>query len=435
MWFKSASSLAIALLTSPFLWSQETLNVLPSVVRLRAEQGATVQHRLAVTGTSGISGLSLSWSGGNWFYGILSTTKVPGYASLSANARSLGPGVYAGQMTIRSKTTAANNPQVVRVELEVTSPSSAYPLAVYRDSLNVIKVAEHGLSPGSSGAAFPSDPGAGQAKSGETFVAARAADNALWANVYFPAAKTWSQWQNGGGAIQGRPSVAAVSGTQAYIAARDPWGSLWLKPFSRLTGFGAWIPLGGTFGTDPAIAACADGSVTVAGRDTSSGVWIGRYVPASGFQGWVWLGSNFQGAPSIACGTDNALYVVARSATLLRLARVQGNSSVWHDSPGIAAAGDPKVVASGTGTVFALVQDAAQTVWFRPFVEGTGTNWIQWMNSKGAMQSHAPAAIRGLLYIAGRNASSQMLWYRSSPGTWATAPGVVIAGSPASAPF
>lgn len=436
MQFKIACSFGITLLASPLLWSQESLNVLPSVVRLRAEQGVAVQRRLAITGTPGISGLSLSWSGGSWFYGMLSTTKAPGYAALSGNARSLTPGVYAGQMTLRSATPARNNPQTIRVELEVVPPTAAYPLAVFRDSLNVIKVAEHGLPPGSSGASFPSDPAAGQAQTGETFVTARAADNALWANVYYPSSKTWSQWQNAGGTIQGRPSVAAVSGTQAYIAARDPWGSVWLKPFSRVTGFGAWIALGGTLGSDPAITACGDGSVTVAGRDPSSGVWIGRYVPNSGFQGWVSLGSGFQGAPSIACGTDMALYVVARStSSLMRLARVEGGSWVWHDSPGVTAAADPKVVVTGTGTVFALVQDASQTVWFRPFVEGTGANWIQWMNSKGSMQSFAGAAVRGLLYIAGRNASSQLLWYRSSPGTWAVAPGALIAGSPSSAPF
>jgi hypothetical protein len=437
MLFKFACSLAIALLTSPFLWSQESLNLLPTVVRLRAEQGATAQRRLAVTGTAGISGLSLSWSGGKWFYGILSTTKVPGYVAVSANARSLAPGVYTGQMTLRSSKPAMNNPQTIRVELEVVPPAAAYPLAVFRDSLNVIRVAEYGLPPGSSGAAFASDPGAAQARSGETFVAARAADNSLWANVYFPASKTWSQWQSGGGAIQGRPSVAVVSASQSYIAARDPWGSVWLKPFSRLTGFGSWLALGGTLGSDPAATACADGAVYIAGRDPSTGIWIGRYSPASGFSGWMSLGTGFQGSPAVACGTDNAAYVVARdTSSVLKLARVEGASWAWHPSTGVTAASDPKVVVTGTGSVFAIVQDAAQTVWFRPFIEGTGSNWVQWMNSRGAVQSFSGAGVRGLLYIVGRNASSQLVWYRSSPGTWsAPVSGAVATGSPSAAPF
>jgi hypothetical protein len=177
--------------------------------------------------------------------------------------------------------------------------------------------------------------------------------------------------------------------------------------------------------------------VYIAGRDPSTGIWIGRYSPASGFSGWMSLGTGFQGSPAVACGTDNAAYVVARdTSSVLKLARVEGASWAWHPSTGVTAASDPKVVVTGTGSVFAIVQDAAQTVWFRPFIEGTGSNWVQWMNSRGAVQSFSGAGVRGLLYIVGRNASSQLVWYRSSPGTWsAPVSGAVATGSPSAAPF
>ncbi len=183
----------LALVGTPTITrAAESLSMLPSTVRLRAEQGYHVQRRLEVTGTTGISGLSTSWSGASWFMSVLSSTKAPAYIQMTGLAASLQPGIYSGQLTLRSAVAATNNPQVIRVELEVTPKATHYPVSVFRDSLGVIRSSEFNLPFTTSGATQASDPSASQASTGETFVVARSAANSIAANVYFPASRTWS---------------------------------------------------------------------------------------------------------------------------------------------------------------------------------------------------------------------------------------------------
>ncbi|MCC6590436.1 MAG: hypothetical protein IT168_27335 [Bryobacterales bacterium] len=339
-------------------------------------------------------------------------------------------------LTLRSPVAAANNPQVIRVELEVTPKATRSPVSVFRDSLGVVRSAEPGLSFTSSGATQSSDPSASQASTGETFVVARSSANSIAANVYFPASRTWSNWQVSGGSIAGRPSVAAVSSMQAYVLARDSYGSYWMLPFSRNTGFGSWVFLGGTLATDPATAACPDGNFWVAGRDQYGNVWVRQYRPGSGPGNWIQVGSQLQGSPGLACGTDNAAYVAARDlSNVVSMIRFDGVSpSPAYAATGLTAATDPAVAITGHGVVFAVFTDAARAVWFRPFTEGTGNNWGQWMSAGGSIARFSSAAVRGLLFIAGADAYGNLSWYRSSPAAWTATPGAVAGGALSSAP-
>lgn len=428
----------LALVGTPSITrAAESISLLPSTVRLRAEQGYYVQSRLEVKGTTGISGLSASWSGGSWFMSVLSSTKVPAYIQMTGLATSLQPGTYSGSLTLRSSVTAANNPQVIRVELQVTPRASRYPVSIFRDSLGVIRSSEFGLSFTSSGATQASDPSSSQASTGETFVVARSSANSIAANVYFPATRTWSNWQVSGGSIAGRPAVAAVSSIQAYAVARDSSGAYWTLPFSRTSGFGSWASLGGVLATDPAAAACYNGDFWVAGRDQSGNVWVRQFRSGSGWGNWTAVGSGLQGSPGLTCGTDNAAYIAARdTSNVLRMIRYSGTTiSPSYAATGLAVTGDPALAVSGLGVVFAVVTDAAQAVWYRPFTEGTGNNWTQWMKAGGNRPRYSAAAVRGLLYIPGADPYGNLSWYRSSPAAWTASPGAIVGGALSSAPY
>lgn len=414
----------------------QSISPLPSVIHLRAEQGYSTQYRVAITGTGTVTQISASWSGGSWFYSIVNGTSLPTTLVMSANARSLTAGLYTGYVTVRAGSTATNSPQTVRVDFEVTPPASRSAVSVFRSPLGVVQAAEFGAAAISSSATPGSDPASSQAASGETYVAARSQTNSLIAGVYYPASKSWSSWQNAGGVIQGQPAVAAVSSTQSYVVVKDNYSTYWLVPFSRTAGFGAWTALNGVFATDPTAAACPDGTVYIAGRDNYNAIWAGRYVPGSGFQGWSYGAGVFAGKPSVACGVnDAAAYIAARdNYGAVWMGRFASGAWAWNSGGGVFTS-DPKVAVTGLGVVFAVLQDSGGVVWFRPFTEGTGNNWQQWMNSKGIVQAFAPSAIRGLLYIAARDSGNQLLWYRSSTAAWSAAAGITLTGAPASAPY
>ncbi len=378
-----------------------------------------------VNGSTGVSSvLTLSWMAGSGAtsYDVYFGASSPPSFVANTTQTTYNPGTLNGATNYYWKIVAKDS---------VGSTSSATwsfttvwpnrtPTAVFRDTDSSIRMTRQGSATlYNGGGVFASDPNASQNASGDTFVVARDNYDALWATVFNANTLSWSSWTYGGGITKGMPSIAVTTGGTAYIAARDNWDSYWLTSYTQGTGFGSWTHLAGIFSTDPVVAACADQSIYIVGRDDWGALWNGRYVPGSGFQEWQFGGGIIQGNPAVTCGTDNSLYVAVRDDwNSLWLARVQGSTWLGWSHGGGVMNGDPQVAASGNGIIYTVVRDGGGAVWYRRYTEGTSGGWQNWIMTGGVLQSAAPAANGGELYVAGPDGNNELWWYQATGNQW-----------------
>ena len=96
---------------------------------------------------------------------------------------------------------------------------------------------------------------------------------------------------------------------------------------------------------------------------------------------------------------------------------------------------DPQVAAGGTGTIYSVVQDSGNVAWYVGYTEGTPAGWQSWVQTGGVLPTLGPAALGGALFIAGRDVSNNLWWYRSTDSHWTSiANHGVAAGAFAAAP-
>lgn len=294
------------------------------------------------------------------------------------------------------------------------------PMAVYRIYNNGIQaLAFDSVNASTALGVTRGDPGAAQSAAGDTFVCARDLQNGLWMNVYLSAGQRWKGWVSAGSSSPGTPGVAAAPDGAAWVAIRDSAGSFWLRSYRTDTGFGAWINLGGAFSSDPSVTVANDGSIYVVGAGVTPNqgqISSGRYVAGSGFGGWVVGTTTATGRPAAASGSDGAVYVAVRYADgTCGMSRLSGNSwGIWYPTPK-AMASDPQLAATG-GRIYAMGWDATNRVYVNAFQEGSGNGWFGWADTYGVVTTAAIATLRGEFYIVGRDANTDIWWYRSGVG-------------------
>ena len=353
---------------------------------------------------------SCTWdisSGDSWYTWNPTATQT-GSAQINFNFSANTTG------TIRTGTT-----YIAYQSLAITQDPRA-PVLAFRDVNGGIDTQSFGTtSLKLGGGIFASDPTIAQLANGDTVAIARDTYSSLWANVFSAASQSWGSWSFGGGLTQGTPAVATDIYGTAWVAVRDNYNSYWLNSYYPGTNFGSWIYLAGIFSTDPVVASAPDGSIYIIGKDTYNSLWSGRYVPGSGFVGWQYGAGILKGKPSVAVGTDGVAYVAARdNFNSLWLARVQGDVWLgWTYGGGIMSS-DPQVAALRDGRVSVVLADTGSVIWHREYTEGTSNGWQNWANTGGILQNFAPAGDDGDLYIAGRDQSNSLWWYRLNANQW-----------------
>jgi hypothetical protein len=287
------------------------------------------------------------------------------------------------------------------------------PAAAFRNAQSRVNLLLFGvLNPFNAGGVFGSQPSVASDEVGSVWAAAKDTWSGIWLNRFDPGPKTFTGWLFAAGVASGAPALASASGV-TFLSIRDPWGAYWLNSYSAAAGLGSWLNLGGVFSVDPAMTACPDGSLYLAGKDNWNSLWGGRYIPGSGFQGWHWGQGILKGKLSAACGSDNAAYILARDNwDGVWINRLSGNTwSGWQFGGGNAGR-DPQI-AAGQGQLFVSVVDPWGGVYYRRFLEGAGNNWQDWKTTQGSLDDAAPVVLGSEFYVAGRDTSNNLWWYRS----------------------
>lgn len=293
------------------------------------------------------------------------------------------------------------------------------PAAAFRNAQSRVNLLLFGiLNPFNAGGVFGSQPSLSVGAAGDIWAAAKDTSSGTWLNRFEAGPKAFTGWMFAGGVASGAPAVATAP-SATFLGIRDPWGAYYLNSYTSVAGFGNWLNLGGVFSTDPAMAVCPDGSFYLVGKDNWNSLWGGRYLPGSGFQGWQWGQGILKGKLSVACGSDNAAYVVARDnwngVWINRLS--SGTWTGWHFGGGNAGR-DPQV-AAGLGQLYISVIDPWGGVYYRRFLEGTGNNWQNWVAAQGTLDDAAPAVLGSEFYLAGRDLSNNLWWFRvGAPSAW-----------------
>jgi hypothetical protein len=270
----------------------------------------------------------------------------------------------------------------------------------------------------SAGGYLSSDPGLSQNSLGDSFVVATNAGGQVWMNIFQNDAQSWKGWMFGGSPFPCNPAVVATAEGGAYLAVRDGSAQYWIQRYLPATSLQGWIGLGGSFASDPALAVRTDGTVYVIGRTNSGIVQSGRYVPGLGFQGWVSGGGSPAGKPSVTRGSDGAAYVAIRATSgSLWMARLDGDSwGSWYSGGGTLAT-DPQVAATA-GTIYAVIRSGNGGTYVKPFGEGAGNGWQDWIFTGGYLESASIAAWKGRFFVVGRNSINDLWWYQSGGGIW-----------------
>ena len=326
-------------------------------------------------------------------------------------------------------------PWSMAISLPGTQPCT--PVAAFRDTAGAVRLIWYGsTSVQFVGGLVASDPAVAQSPGCVVYIAARDTYNHVWLAIYDPVART-TTWQLAGGVVfQGQPAIAVARNGTVYIGALDTINSFRLIGYTPGVGFGSWLFIGGLLASVPAMASSPDGSIYMLGRDTYGAVWSAWYVPGSGFQGWKYLPGGIQGVPSVAVGTDAYAYIAVRdSYGYLYLGRLQGKNWMgWSFGSGIMSA-DPKAAATGDGSIYVAMVDQWNSVWYRGRTEGASGPWLPWTWARYTIQTLSAAATPGQLYIAGRDSSNALWWYRMTTNLWSAAGGNgLTTGSLAAAP-
>ena len=301
------------------------------------------------------------------------------------------------------------------------TPTCPIPVAVFRGTDGTIQALEvDSLSLLSESGSVVGDPGTAQNAAGDTFVAARDPQNGVSINVYLLASHSWKGWVSAGGSSLGTPGVAVTPDGTAWVAIRESAGNFRMRSYRTDTGFGAWIDLGGAFSSDPAIAVATDGSIYVVGAGLTPNqgtISSGRYVPGAGFGGWVVGTSAAAGRPAAAAGSDGAVYVAIRYAGgSYGMSRLVGNTwGQWYAVASKALSTDPQLAATG-GRIYVAALDGQSRVWVSAFQEGSANGWYAWGDTYGWLNTVAIAALRGDFYVVGKDANTDLWWYRSGVG-------------------
>ena len=94
---------------------------------------------------------------------------------------------------------------------------------------------------------------------------------------------------------------------------------------------------------------------------------------------------------------------------------------------------DPQAAAARNGTVHVVVRDAWGGLWQQGFTEGTAAGWQGWVYKGGVLQDYSLAAVLGEWYVAGRDNSNALWWYRSIGNVWTTIGHFGVATTPLAA--
>jgi hypothetical protein len=264
-----------------------------------------------------------------------------------------------------------------------------------------------------------SDPALWQTATGDTYVAVGNGSNTcIYMAIFKLDSQSWAWWQVGCQKY-GNPAVVALANGEAYVVARDAAYGYWINRYIPAQGFQGWISLGGTLVTDPSAALALNGTIYIAGRAANGVVWSGRYVPGTGFLGWSSGGAGApvaQGQPAIAAGSDGAMYIATRAVDgTVWMGRLQADTwGTWYSGGGWAMA-DPDLAAA-SGTLYVAVTGASFGIWVRPFAEGPGNGWQNWLWTNGYLQRAAISAVGKRFFFAGRGTDNNLYWYESDVG-------------------
>lgn len=132
------------------------------------------------------------------------------------------------------------------------------------------------------GGILTASPAAAAWEPGRLDVFVRATDGTL-RHAWFAGA--WSRFENFGGLLSAQPAAASVGVGRLDVAVRFPDNTMWVKSFSRTTGWSGFVNRNGIFTSGPD-ASAAGGELLLAGRGSPGGHYIGRVSAAGSWGGW-----------------------------------------------------------------------------------------------------------------------------------------------------
>jgi hypothetical protein len=153
--------------------------------------------------------------------------------------------------------------------------------------------------------------------------------------------------------------------------------------------------------------------------------------------GWTAAGAGAPlatGKPAVVAGSDGAAYVAIRATDLgMWIVRVQGDVwGQWYNGQGSLGA-DPDLAAAG-GIVYAAVTGPTGYVYVRPFLEGAGAGWQNWITAGGQLERVTIAVGGGRFFLAGKTVGNVLWWYASGAGWTSLGPAGTGAGNLAAGP-
>jgi hypothetical protein len=307
-----------------------------------------------------------------------------------------------------------------------TAPGTApavVPAAVFRDTFHRIRLIEYGSSEiHNAGGVFSGKPGAAQDGDGNTWIVARDTSSGLYITRFRAASKTFDNWIFLGGLAKGDPSVTVSLAGIVYYTIRDNWNNCWLGTFRPGIG-NTWRRVGGVFATDPQTSVTPGDDIWIAGKDLWNGIWTTTIPEGPNVHPpeipWTFRGGLVQGQIALSRFGDVPLLAARDFSNALWFATMSRNTFTWASGQGLMSR-DPQV--AGTTAVVATNDSIS--------VREYGSPWVA---TGGVLSSESAASLNNELYIAGRDASNQIWWYRSSTGQWTFAGHQGVAASELSA--
>lgn len=289
--------------------------------------------------------------------------------------------------------------------IQPQSGPAVLPSAVFRDTLSRIRVTEYGGTVAyDAGGVFVGKPGAAQDGNGDTWIVGRDTSNGLYITRFRTATKTFDNWIFLGGQAKGDPSVGVTASGTVYYTIRDSWDSCWLGIFRPGVG-NTWRHLGGILATDPQLTATYS-DVWIAGKDGWGGIWTVTVPEAlSGITAtnWTFRGGIVQGQISFSHYSQTPVLAVRDGWNALWLGWHNGQVWTWTAAQGIMSR-DPQM--AGRSAVVAV----NDSISIRPLDANFAVT--PWVSTGGVLASEGAGWLNDELYIAGRDATNGIWWYR-----------------------
>ena len=186
------------------------------------------------------------------------------------------------------------------------------------------------------------------------------ADQAVWWRSWDGA--TWTDWTSLGGLALDGPAAVSRDGNSIDLFARGLDDQLWQKTFTSGT-WGDWTPLGGILTSSPAAASTGAG-IDVAARGGDGAAWVRTFDGS--WSPWTFVGGLLLDQPALAARADNELNLFATGLDQVlwnRVRDVNGWTGPFVQLSGVLSAG-PGAALTSPGTITVVANGADSALWF-----------------------------------------------------------------------